>query len=463
MSDLFNEFPSWGETGEYPNDGFFYSGGDQVNEKHLDALWNGIDKHVGNINNAIEERVRDLDGDVVLDGGLVTSTGAGTREVDVSSSVGAYVDGHKVENVGGVTLTLSANGGSLTRTDVIYPQEDGTVAVDSGTASAPAEALKIAEADVEANDTISDVRNDARDLTEHIASENEPAGSPGDTWHDLSTDERKAYVNGSYKIVATNENTGDSFSFSGNVEIPNGDLDLGENNINSVNNIEGHSSAFSNLNTNGQPWRVRDTTNSQDIAKFNEGGNVKIPNGNLSEQGNRVATRTWVNNNTTAYTDEKAQDAVGSGFTSPLTYDDANNQFGVDEAAISLSNLSGYPIGTGDLGFDTATQTELNGHANSTNNPHNVTDSQTGAASALSSHAGDADAHHAAPTLVASGNGLGSSEFDPTVVTPADGNLIMQRVEAQNDFPAAIYTGNEPAFWALQGGNSGTDYEIYTL
>jgi hypothetical protein len=39
-----NRFPTWGEEGEFPPDGFFYSGGDQVNEKHLDALWYNIEQ-----------------------------------------------------------------------------------------------------------------------------------------------------------------------------------------------------------------------------------------------------------------------------------------------------------------------------------------------------------------------------------------------------------------------------------
>ena len=35
-----NQFPLWGREGESPADGFEYEGGDQVNEKHLNYLWN---------------------------------------------------------------------------------------------------------------------------------------------------------------------------------------------------------------------------------------------------------------------------------------------------------------------------------------------------------------------------------------------------------------------------------------
>lgn len=41
---LTDRFPSWGETGTLPAAGFFYEGGDQVNEKHLDALWHNLDQ-----------------------------------------------------------------------------------------------------------------------------------------------------------------------------------------------------------------------------------------------------------------------------------------------------------------------------------------------------------------------------------------------------------------------------------
>jgi len=53
----------------------------------------------------------------------------------------------------------------------------------------------------------------------------------------------------------------------------------------------------------------------------------------------------------------------------------------VAEGNISLSNLSGYPVGTGDLGFDTATQAELDAVNNN-----------------LSNHESDPTAHHSKPT-----------------------------------------------------------------
>lgn len=54
-----DRFPSWGESGEFPADGFFYEGGDQVNEKHLDALWNGIK----GLENDVQAALNDIDSD----------------------------------------------------------------------------------------------------------------------------------------------------------------------------------------------------------------------------------------------------------------------------------------------------------------------------------------------------------------------------------------------------------------
>lgn len=78
-------FPSWGESGEFPAAGFFYEGGDQVNEKHLDALWNGINGLEEDVQSALNDIDSDSDGVVdkannlaagaVLDGDLVATDG----------------------------------------------------------------------------------------------------------------------------------------------------------------------------------------------------------------------------------------------------------------------------------------------------------------------------------------------------------------------------------------------------
>ena len=120
-----------------------------------------------------------------------------------------------------------------------------------------------------------------------------------------------------------------------------------------------------------------------------------------------------------SFNDSDAQDAVGSILQDPLVYNsgvpeivaslgggialdgngalvaDLGNGLGVDGSGRVYIPASA--VSQSMLGFDTATQSELNSHADATNNPHNVTDAQTGAASALSSHSADSDAHHSRP------------------------------------------------------------------
>ena len=65
MWSITERFPTWGEEGEFPIDGFFYEGGDQVNQKHLDALWNGLKEFENETRAALEDI--DSDGDGVVD------------------------------------------------------------------------------------------------------------------------------------------------------------------------------------------------------------------------------------------------------------------------------------------------------------------------------------------------------------------------------------------------------------
>jgi hypothetical protein len=80
-----DRFPSWGETGESPGAGFFYEGGDQVNEKHLDYLWNSLKGLEDDVQGALNDIDSDSDGVVDkadagaagfdLDGDLVAANG----------------------------------------------------------------------------------------------------------------------------------------------------------------------------------------------------------------------------------------------------------------------------------------------------------------------------------------------------------------------------------------------------
>jgi hypothetical protein len=60
--DILDRFPSWGDSGEFPPNGFDYTGGSQVNEKHFDALWNGIKEFETNVRAALTDIDSDQDG-----------------------------------------------------------------------------------------------------------------------------------------------------------------------------------------------------------------------------------------------------------------------------------------------------------------------------------------------------------------------------------------------------------------
>lgn len=57
-----DQFPTWGEAGESPPDGFFYEGGNQVNEKHLDYLWDSTKTLESEIQAALNDIDSDADG-----------------------------------------------------------------------------------------------------------------------------------------------------------------------------------------------------------------------------------------------------------------------------------------------------------------------------------------------------------------------------------------------------------------
>jgi hypothetical protein len=128
-----------------------------------------------------------------------------------------------------------------------------------------------------------------------------------------------------------------------------GDLDIRSNQIVGANNITAGVDHFELLTSGTGTGFIKlyDANSNQVILKGEEGGDVHVPNGQLSEQGNRVATRAWT---------------------------------------------TGGNIAAADLGFDTATQTELDNHVGTSNAHHSKTTSATD----LSDVSADSvsDAHH---------------------------------------------------------------------
>ena len=96
--DITVTFPLWGEDGEFPQDGFFYEGGDQVNEKHLDALWNGVQTLQTDVESALEDI--DSDGDGVVDeADYASDSNASTyKGNDIDSDGDGVVDAAEVAN-----------------------------------------------------------------------------------------------------------------------------------------------------------------------------------------------------------------------------------------------------------------------------------------------------------------------------------------------------------------------------
>jgi hypothetical protein len=108
-----DRFPTWGETGESPPDGFFYEGGDQINEKHLDYLWDNLDALRDDANAALTDIDSDSDGvvdeaDALTNGGsLLGDLNAADGETLWDESEG-YIPQGRLENT---TITLSGGDG----------------------------------------------------------------------------------------------------------------------------------------------------------------------------------------------------------------------------------------------------------------------------------------------------------------------------------------------------------------
>lgn len=103
----------------------------------------------------------------------------------------------------------------------------------------------------------------------------------------------------SFKVFdAVNNQSIAQFFEGGNVEIPSGDLTVGNveiqnstGNIENVNNIQGGGGGdFRLLAVSNTPIRLYDSPNSQSILNANIGGNVEIPNGDLSIRAGNVTS-----------------------------------------------------------------------------------------------------------------------------------------------------------------------------
>jgi len=124
MWTITDRFPDWGETGEFPPIGFFYEGGDQINQKHLDALWNGIKKFEDETRDALDDIDGDGDG-VVDEADALTADGEFLGDVTNSSGTTIWDDSENVVRL----LEQHASDHSFGSTDEI---EAGDLAARNG-------------------------------------------------------------------------------------------------------------------------------------------------------------------------------------------------------------------------------------------------------------------------------------------------------------------------------------------
>jgi hypothetical protein len=129
--NITDRFPSWGETGESPQDGFFYDGGDQVNEKHLDYLWNSVKGLENDVQSALNDIDNDSDGVVdkadsanTYKGNEIDSDGDGV--VDDATNVTATYKGNDIDSDGDGTVDESDSALTYKGND-IDSDGDGTV------------------------------------------------------------------------------------------------------------------------------------------------------------------------------------------------------------------------------------------------------------------------------------------------------------------------------------------------
>lgn len=178
MTDLINDFPSWGELGEFPAAGFFYEGGDQVNEKHMDALWNGLNEHFDSVISGVTTRVDELHGDVILDGGMSVSTPDNTTIEVTASSAGAYVNGQQTGSTSSFSTTPTTPSSSV-RQDSVWVDEYGNIGITEGSTGVAPDKYKLAEYEITDTPEINYILNTGRHLTRTFRGEPYSVGDSG--------------------------------------------------------------------------------------------------------------------------------------------------------------------------------------------------------------------------------------------------------------------------------------------
>lgn len=136
MVDLSNNFPQWGKDGTFPSSGFFYEGGDQVNSKHLNALWDELNKLFGDIVSAFESDYFDVANSGVVDSGdaklLYSTSVENGNELYVTQAALVTGDGQAAPtDLDLIIATLDNAGGGTEQATVV--DSDGSTVFDDET------------------------------------------------------------------------------------------------------------------------------------------------------------------------------------------------------------------------------------------------------------------------------------------------------------------------------------------
>jgi hypothetical protein len=146
--DIRDRFPNWGESGESPPDGFFYDGGDQVNEKHLDYLWDSVkgleddvQASLNDIDSNSDGRVDAADTATLVKGNDIDSDGDGkvdsanTADTATSISDVNYSDLSNVTKIESGQATISS--GNFLTIKSSYNPKSSSSTITGITSAAP--------------------------------------------------------------------------------------------------------------------------------------------------------------------------------------------------------------------------------------------------------------------------------------------------------------------------------------
>jgi len=173
---------------------------------------------------------------------------------------------------------------------------------------------------------------------------------------------------------------------SGNVNIPNGFLTVGGD-LQLTSNALRSTYDYAKLGTGGSgsgKWAIRDEANNQDIATFEEGGNVKIPSGDLSLQGVITSSSTTaLRSDSGAYVDFDYDDsgsekfAVRSG-SSTESYLEVNKEGNVDVPKGNLKVANRLDVGVNTASTDEDILLSANANISSESSLYNLVNSSSG-------------------------------------------------------------------------------------